>query len=91
MIVSLAESTEGHIYQRGTADQIRCRRRFRPRAAAASFDVTDVEHTLSKSHLLPSELGQVVHRGATVEIDLEVHAGEIGRRAASEKRRQLLR
>ena len=46
---------------------------------------------LSKSHLPPAELGQVLLRGAALEIDLEVHRREVGRRAAGEKRRLLLR
>src|SRR2546430_2675246 len=48
-----------------------------------------MEHALSKSHLLPAEFGQVLLCGAALEIDLEVHGSEVGRRAAGEKRRLL--
>jgi hypothetical protein len=50
-----------------------------------------VAHSLSKSHLLSAMLGQVLQRGAAFEIDLEIHGGEVGRRAASNKRRLLPR
>src|ERR1700716_2864501 len=55
------------------------------RAALLAFRSAVYWGSWSEPHLLAAERRQVVEGGAAFEIDLEIHRGEIGCRAAGEE------